>query len=121
MSSKSKSSTSSQQTDSRVAADNGAVAVGSGATANFTTPEAWELGAKSLDFANESFADVVDLTATIIGGSFDVVKSSDAKVTEALEFARQSSQSEAGNNLETLIKVALPIAAGAYVVSRFVK
>ncbi|MGF1609737.1 MAG: hypothetical protein ACFCUQ_10100 [Kiloniellales bacterium] len=122
MGSKSSSKTSSKQEDNRVGAEGEtAIAIGKGAKVDFTTPEAWEFGGKALDFAEGGFADLVDLAGQIVGGSFEVVKGSDAKVTEALEFARQSSQSEAGNNLETIVKVALPIAAGAWVISRIAK
>lgn len=123
MGSKSSSSSSTQthQYDNRVAADGEGIAIGAYATVDATTPEAWEFGAKALDFTEKGFTELVDLTGTVVGGAFSAIDSANKKVDSAFEFAKQQSQSEEANSLDTLIKVGLPIAAGAYVLSKVMK
>lgn len=114
-SSSSSSRTTSNQYDQRVgAADNGVAIGGSNPTLNVdaTTPEAWEFGETALGFGGEAL--------NVVNGVFqetisNIIPAALGSVGDSLSFAREVQSSETENANRDLIRVGLPVVAGAVV------
>jgi len=120
--SSSSSSTSTQQTDARVAGDNGSFVVGQDSNVTVqideTTPEAFATANKaideSLDFGEDLLTGAGNIITDVLENAFGSVNNSSNKAQEAalqaLAFADTASRSDETLILKDIVKIAIPAA-----------
>jgi hypothetical protein len=115
-SSSSASNTTSNTEDSRVAGDGNAIGISADGNVSLiqTSEEAWELGAGIVEVARALATQSLDLTEKTSGLAIN-------QIGTTLERVLESQKSEEGQLSGQLIRLGIPAAALAYIVSRVIK
>lgn len=112
--SSSNSTSNANQTDNRVGADGGSIAIGSNANVDFIDPGAFEFGEVALRGAFETAQELIGTTGNIASDSLSLVEKTQRQM---IGFAESRTQSEETNLAQQALKIALPVAVMAVVVA----